>query len=165
MLKFLIKLYIETENNSILMRLALRTCPCSCQLKQRWVSSPGNCSRRSGTTRKGWRSSSFIMLSLGPETIRGSSKGIQLNPILHTAWLDSHALTLERNTVKLLFWWKIQLFAYLPEILSWIKESLSQVQKHFTSHVTSGFNIRCTCIVQKPSHIWMLHFEWLQTQH
>jgi len=23
-------------------------------------------------------------------------------------------------------------------------------------------NIRCTYMVQKPSHTWMLHFEWLQ---
>ncbi len=26
-------------------------------------------------------------------------------------------------------------------------------------------NIRCTCMVQKPSHIWMLSFGWLQSQY
>ncbi len=26
-------------------------------------------------------------------------------------------------------------------------------------------NIRCTCMVQKTSHMWMLYFEWLQSQH
>jgi hypothetical protein len=25
-------------------------------------------------------------------------------------------------------------------------------------------NIRCSCMVQKPSHIWMLYLEWLQSQ-
>ena len=26
-------------------------------------------------------------------------------------------------------------------------------------------NIRCTCMVQKPSPIWLVYFEWLQSQH
>jgi hypothetical protein len=26
-------------------------------------------------------------------------------------------------------------------------------------------NIRCACMVHKPSHIWILYFEWVQSQH
>jgi hypothetical protein len=45
-----------------------------------------------------------------------------LNPILHTAWLDNH---FEKKFCKILFPWKIQIFAYFPKILLWIKENLS----------------------------------------
>ncbi len=74
---------------------------------------------------------------------------------------------------------KIQFFAYFPKMLSWIKESLSQVQNHFTFnaiHVSYKYihisqcmgkllwpvlNISCTSVVHKPPHIWMLYFKWL----
>jgi hypothetical protein len=54
------------------------------------------------------------------------------NPILHTAWLENHALTLKSNSAKYYFYEKSRFFAYLPKILLWIKENLSQVQKDFT---------------------------------
>ncbi len=50
---------------------------------------------------------------------------VSFNPILHTAWLDIHALTLKSNSAKYYFYEKIQIFAYLPKILLWIKENLS----------------------------------------
>ncbi|MFN9958604.1 MAG: hypothetical protein ACK55I_36390, partial [bacterium] len=43
--------------------------------------------------------------------------GSILNPILHTAWLNIHALTLKRNTAKYYFGKKIKFFAYLPKNL------------------------------------------------
>jgi hypothetical protein len=55
---------------------------------------------------------------------------IVINPILHTSWLDNHALTEKSNSPK--YGEKIQFFAYLPNILLGIKENLNQVQKHFT---------------------------------
>jgi hypothetical protein len=30
-------------------------------------------------------------------------KGVEVNPILHTTWLNNHALTLKRNTAKYYF--------------------------------------------------------------
>jgi hypothetical protein len=42
------------------------------------------------------------------------------NPILHTAWLDSHALTLKRNTAKYYFCEK---FSFLPTFLNVCCES------------------------------------------
>jgi hypothetical protein len=39
-----------------------------------------------------------------------------LSPILHTAWLDNHALTLKRNTAKYYFGEKSS-FAYHPKNL------------------------------------------------
>jgi hypothetical protein len=32
------------------------------------------------------------------------SKDCEINPVLHTAWLNNHALTLKSNTEKYLFW-------------------------------------------------------------
>ncbi len=40
---------------------------------------------------------------------------------------------------KTLFWWKFQFFAYLPKILSQIKENLSQVQNMFTFNAINVF--------------------------
>jgi hypothetical protein len=42
--------------------------------------------------------------------------GNTVNPILHTAWLDNHALTLKRNTAKYFFGEKFNfLHIYLPK--------------------------------------------------
>ncbi len=38
---------------------------------------------------------------------------------------------------KILFWWKIQFFAYLPKNLLWIKENLSQTQRLFNFNALS----------------------------
>ncbi len=52
------------------------------------------------------------------------------NPILHTAWLNNHALTLKRNTAKY-YLVKNPVFANLPKILLLIKKNLSQTQRLF----------------------------------
>jgi hypothetical protein len=39
-----------------------------------------------------------------------------INPILHTAWLDNHALTLKSNAAKYYFG-ENQIFAYFPKSL------------------------------------------------
>ncbi len=59
------------------------------------------------------------------------------SPILHTMWLDNLAMTLKSNSAQY-YLVKIQTFAYLRKIFSWIKENLSQVQKIFTFHATSA---------------------------
>jgi hypothetical protein len=74
---------------------------------------------------------SLILVWIGPgcskfflaDVAESAAKGIplsytssyhHLNPILHTAWLDNHALTLKRNTEKYYFFEKSsQFFAYL----------------------------------------------------
>jgi hypothetical protein len=40
---------------------------------------------------------------LTPVRCKNSLKWISFNPILHTAWLDNHALTLKRNSAKYYF--------------------------------------------------------------
>jgi hypothetical protein len=60
---------------------------------------------------------------------------LKVNPILHTAWLNSHALTLKSNTAKYSFAEKSNFF--LPKILLWIKENLSQPQKLFNFNAIS----------------------------
>ncbi len=96
-----------------------------------------------------------------------------LNLILHTAWLNNHALTLKRNTTKYYFGF----FAYLPKNLLWIKENLCLCQRLFNFNATSVLKkyilmygkhamacFKCqgvwSCMVQKPSHMWMLSFGW-----
>ncbi len=50
-----------------------------------------------------------------------------INPILHTVWLDSHALTLKHYTAKYYEARKIWFFAYLTNFLSSIEENCSHV--------------------------------------
>ncbi len=50
-----------------------------------------------------------------------------INPILHTVWLDSHALTLKNYTAKYYEVRKIWFFAYLTNFLSSIEENCSHV--------------------------------------
>jgi hypothetical protein len=86
------------------------------------------------------------------------------NPILHTTWLNNHALTLKRNTAKYYFGEKSSILHTFLKNLLWIKENLSQTQKLFNFNAISVlknlpwtvWNSRCTCMVQKPSHILML---------
>jgi hypothetical protein len=54
-----------------------------------------------------------------------------VNPILHTVWLDSHALTLIYYTAKYYEVRKIWFLAYLTNFLSSIKENCSHVYKVF----------------------------------
>jgi hypothetical protein len=49
------------------------------------------------------------------------------NPILHTVWLDSHALTLKNYTGKYYEVRKIWFFAYLTNFLSSIEENCRHV--------------------------------------
>ncbi len=55
-----------------------------------------------------------------------------------------------KKYIKILFWWKIQFFAYLPKNLLWIKENLSQTQRLFHFNATSvlkkvNLNVWQTC--------------------
>ncbi len=63
--------------------------------------------------------------NLTPTLSPGWSMDISCNPNLHTGLLYNLALTLKNKYCKILFWGKIQFFAYLPKILSTIKENFS----------------------------------------
>jgi hypothetical protein len=54
-----------------------------------------------------------------------------INPILHSAWLESHELTLKNNTAKYCCGEKSSCFAYLPKIFSCFQDNSRQVLKHF----------------------------------
>ncbi len=55
-----------------------------------------------------------------------------VNPILHTVWLENHALSLKCNTAKYYVGGKSEFLAYFPKMWSWFNENVSQVQKNFT---------------------------------
>jgi hypothetical protein len=65
--------------------------------------------------------------------------GGMLNPILHTVWLDSHALTLKNYTAKYYEVRKIWFFAYLTNFLSSIEENCSHVYIIFYCYNMSVF--------------------------
>ncbi len=52
--------------------------------------------------------------------MKKEKKLLYFNPILHTAWLDNHALTLKRNTAKYYFGEK---FSFLHTILKFKSSS------------------------------------------
>jgi hypothetical protein len=71
------------------------------------------------------------------------------NPILHTVWLDSHALTLKNYTAKYYEVRKICFFAYLTNFLSSIEE--------YCSHVYIVFYCYNMCVFCKHSlNLWQI---------
>ncbi len=60
----------------------------------------------------------------------------------------------EKKYCRILFWWKIQFFAYLPKNFLWIKENLSQTQRLFNCNDISVLkkvnlkygNLAMTCL-------------------
>jgi hypothetical protein len=68
--------------------------------------------------------------------IPAQASGQIFNPILHTAWLNNHALTLKRNTAKYYFG-ENPVFCIPSQKLLLIKENLSQTQRLFNFNAIS----------------------------
>jgi hypothetical protein len=63
-------------------------------------------------------------------------------------YFTHHVHWLLKRIVKILFWWKTSFFAYLPKILSWIKENFSQAQILFVSM------LYCKCLKKVNLNVW-----------
>ncbi len=59
------------------------------------------------------------------------------NPILHTVWLDSHALTLKKYTAKC---YEVRQIPYLTNFLSSIEENCSHDYVVFTCYNMTVFS-------------------------
>jgi hypothetical protein len=59
------------------------------------------------------------------------------NPILHTAWLNIHALTLKRNTAKYYFGEKSSFLHTFLKFCCEYQENLSQTERLFNFNVIS----------------------------
>jgi hypothetical protein len=69
----------------------------------------------------------FFVPMLIVEYFARSNTDTFINPILHTVWLDSHALTLKNYTAKYYEVRKIWFLAYLANFLSSIEENCIHV--------------------------------------
>jgi hypothetical protein len=78
---------------------------------------------------------------------------LYFNPILHTVWLDSHALTLKNYTAKYYQVRKIWFFAYLTNFLSSIEENCSHVYIVFYCYNMSVFFAHSLNVWQISHHL------------